>query len=407
MRWGIFGRKSVTTVTLERLASIGGFLRYGSGPGGPVNAPSALQVAAVWCAARVIAEGVAQTGKRVVRIAHDGTKKSTNVERDHPVMRLLAERPNAWQTPFEFCEMAVFSAVLGQGFLARKVRDSDGITRELLPVPLGEWTVKRGKDWAPEFEVTSGGQLAPLPRRDAFYLRGPSLDGVIGLAAIQVAREAIGLSAALERTQAKLAANGGKPSGILSFANLLNPDAKEELRSKWQDKFGPDGDGGIAVLDGDASYSSITMTSVDAQHIETRRHQIEEVARVFRVHPIMLMHPDMASSFASAEQFFRAHVVHTLGPWMQRFEEAATRDLLGERGLRVDCDERDLLRGDFKDQAEYYSQALGAGGTPAWMTPNEVRAERGMNPAADAFADELPRGGYAGDTAPASEGGDT
>ena len=226
-----------------------------------------------------------------------------------------------------------------------------------------------------------------------FYLRGPSLDGFRGLAAIRQAREAIGLSKALERQQAKLAGNGGKPSGVLTFAQPLKPETKDKLRETWQEKFGANGDGGIAILDGDAKFQSMTMTSVDAQYIETRRLQVEEIARVFRVQPIMLMQADKAATFASAEQMFRNHVIHTLGPWIERFEQAANRDILSnETGLRVDLDERNLLRGDFKDQAEYYAKALGAGGTPAWMTQNEIRVEVGLNPVDDESANRLSTG---------------
>ena len=90
---------------------------------------------------------------------------------------------------------------------------------------------------------------------------------------------------------------------------------------------------------------------------------------------------------------FRNHVIHTLGPWVARWEEACARDILSHaEGLRVDLDERNLLRGDFKDQAEYYAKALGAGGTPAWMTQNEIRAEVGLNPVDDPGANRLSAG---------------
>jgi HK97 family phage portal protein len=230
-------------------------------------------------------------------------------------------------------------------------------------------------------------------RDQVFFIRGPSLNGYEGLPAIRQAREAIGLSKALERQQAKLAGNGGKPSGVLSFAQPLKPETKEKLRETWQARFGANGEGGIAILDGDAKFHSMTMTSVDAQYIETRRLQIEEIGRAFRVQPIMLMQADKAATFASAEQMFRNHVIHTLGPWIARFEEAVNRDILGnETGVRVDLDERNLLRGDFKDQAEYYAKALGAGGTPAWMTQNEIRAEVGLNPVDNDSANSLSAG---------------
>ena len=107
----------------------------------------------------------------------------------------------------------------------------------------------------------------------------------------------------------------------------------------------------------------------------------------------MLMQADKAATFASAEQMFRNHVIHTLGPWVERWEQAANRDILANvDGLRVDLDERNLLRGDFKDQAEYYAKALGAGGGPAWMTQNEIRAEIGYDPVPEAWAGQLSRG---------------
>jgi HK97 family phage portal protein len=210
---------------------------------------------------------------------------------------------------------------------------------------------------------------------------------------VQAAREAIGLSKGLEKQQAKLAGNGGKPSGVLSFAGKLAPETVEKLRETWQSRFGPNGDGGIAVLDGDAKFHSMTMTSVDAQHLETRRMQVEEIARAFRVQPIMLMQSDKAATFASAEQMFRNHVIHTLGPWIERWEQACNRDILGNaEGLTVDLDERNLLRGDFKDQAEYYTKALGAGGQAAWMTVNEIREEVGRPPIEEAWANTVSRG---------------
>jgi HK97 family phage portal protein len=197
----------------------------------------------------------------------------------------------------------------------------------------------------------------------------------------------------LERQQAKLAGNGGKPSGVLSFKNKLGAETKKALQETWQQKFGINGEGGIAILDGDASFQSMTMTSVDAQHMETRRFQIEEIARAFRVQPIMLMQQDKAATFGSAEQMFRVHLTHTLMPWFVRFEEAAARDILsGVDGYRVDLEERGLARGDFKDQADYYTKALGAGGQPGWMTPNEVRIDAGLPPDPAAWANVLPRG---------------
>jgi HK97 family phage portal protein len=389
-------RKSATMVTLklEQLADLGGFVRYGTRSQITVNASTAVQVSAVLCAIRVISEGIAQMPVRVLSDTHTDGRRESSVLRDHWAHRLLAERPNDFQTPFEFREYAVIAALLDKGFLAIK-NMVDGKVREILPLPMGTWSIeRRPNSWEHFFRVSyANGEHGVFRPDQVMYLRGPSLDGWQAIPALAAAREAIGLAAALESQQARLAANGGKPSGVLSFENELSPERRDDLRSLWQDRFGPNGDGGVAILDAGAKFESMVMKGVDAQHLQTRQFQVEEIARAFRVHPIMLMHSNDTTTFASAEQHFRNHVVHTLGPWMRRFEEVGDRDILGGvRGVRVDLDERALLRGDFADQAEYYTKALGAGGQPGWMSVNEIRAERDMNPIADRWADAVPRG---------------
>jgi HK97 family phage portal protein len=388
-----FLRKS-TALTINQLAGMAGWMGWGSASGISVNEYTAVDVTAVFCAARVIAEGIGQMPVRVVEETFDATGLARlKIQRGHWAHRLLAVKPNDWQTSYEFREGMIFNAALAKGAIAIK-NVVGGQVRELLPVPSGAWSVEQRSDYSLLFRVDYSDKTHGYFTRDqVFYVRGPSLNGYEGLSAVRQAREAIGLSQALERQQSKLAGNGGKPSGVLSFGQPLKPETKEKLRETWQAKFGAGGDGGIAILDGDAKFHSMTMTSVDAQYIETRRLQIEEIARVFRVQPIMLMQADKAATFASAEQMFRNHVIHTLGPWVERFEQAANRDILSnETGLRIDLDERNLLRGDFKDQAEYYAKALGAGGTPAWMTQNEVRAEIGYNPVDDESANRLSAG---------------
>lgn len=387
-------RKS-TAYSVSQLATMAGWIGWGTSSGETINERSALDVTAVFCGARVIAEGLAQMPVRLMQVDADSAS-GLPVWRpmpDHWAHRLLAVKPNSWQTSYEFREGMIFNAVVGNGSVAIKNVVGNEV-RELLPVPAGAWSIEQRQDWSLRVRVDYSDKTHGFFDLDqVFYLRGPSIDGFKALPAFRQAREAIGLSRALEKQQAKLAGNGGKPSGILSFANKLTPETTDKLRDTWQSRFGPGGEGGIAVLDGDAKFHAMTMTSVDSQTLESRRLQIEEIARALRVQPIMLMQADKAATYASAEQMFRMHVIHTLGPWIERFEQAANRDILGnETGLTVDLDERNLLRGDFKDQAEYYTKALGAGGQPAWMTVNEIRAEVGLNPIGDAWANTVSRG---------------
>lgn len=391
MAW--FQRKGA--LTIERLAEIAGWIGWSTSSSVTVSETNAIDVTAVFCAARVIAEGIAQMPVRLVSETFDKESDLARlkIHRDHPAHKLLAVRPNKWMTSFEFREGMIFNAVLGKGAIAIK-NTVNGVIVDLFPVPAGAWTVEQAPDKTLRVTVTYADKARGVfDQSQVLYVRGPSLDGLNGIPAVRQAREAIGLSQALERQQAKLAGNGGKPSGVLSFAQKLAPDTANKLRETWQQRFGANGDGGIAVLDGDAKFHSMTMTSVDAQHIETRRLQIEEIARAMRVQPIMLMQADKAATYASAEQMFRMHVIHTLGPWIERFEQALNRDILGNQpGIRFDLDERNLLRGDFKDQADYYTNALGAGGQPAWMTVNEIRSEIGLNPIPEPWGNTVSRG---------------
>jgi HK97 family phage portal protein len=404
---GFFRKGATRALSIEQLAQIAGWISWGSWSGVTVSERTATDVTAVFCAVRVIAEGIAQMPVRVMRETYDPQSGLAirKVDRSHWAHELLAVRPNKWQTSYEFREGMIFNAVLGIGALAIK-NVVNGRVYDLLPVPAGSWDVEQQRDWSLKIRVDYADKThGYFDQSQVLFVRGPSFDGFKALPAVQAAREAIGLSRGLEKQQAKLAGNGGKPSGVLSFAGKLAPETVNKLRDTWEKRFGPDGDGGIAILDSDAKFHPMTMTSVDAQHLETRRMQVEEIGRAFRVQPIMLMQADKAATFASAEQMFRMHVIHTLGPWIERWEQACNRDVLGnEPGLTVDLDERNLLRGDFKDQAEYYTKALGAGGQPAWMTVNEIREEVGRPPIADAWADTVSRGAMVQGTEGQSDG---
>ena len=215
-------RKS-TTYTLNQLAGMAGWIGWGSAAGINVTETTALDVPVVFCAARVIAEGIGQMPVRVVQETFDANGLARlQIMRDHWAHRLLAVRPNGWQTSYEFREGMIFNASLAGGAIAIKNVVGNEV-RELLPVPAGAWSVEQGSDWAVKVRVDYSDKTHDFfDLGQVFYLRGPSLDGFRGLAAIRQAREAIGLSKALERQQAKLAGNGGKPSGVLTFAQPLN-----------------------------------------------------------------------------------------------------------------------------------------------------------------------------------------
>lgn len=380
---GWLRKATYNVLNLRDESGWGGWLGYGA-PGTPSSSEqAALQVQAVMCAVRVIAEGVAQMPLAIKRARIEGAREVYDPAPTHFAHRLLTRRPNGWQSPYEFMEYSVMIAALCGDFIA--IKDQPRRPTELLPIPPGNWSLRQERDLSLVYRVTYGDKTSDeFDQRYVYHLRGPSLNAYEGARPVMLARRAIGLSSDLEAHQSRQTTQGGRPSGVLNSVTKLSEEKVAALKATWAERFGAGGEGGVAVLDGDWSFTPMQMSGVDSQHLETRKHQIEEIARAFRVFPQMLMQSDKSSTFASAESFFRAHVVHSLGPWIERVEGAINRDIIGQEdvaeGYFADLDEENLMRGDLKDQAEYFTKALGAGGTQAWMTPNEVRARRGLNP---------------------------
>jgi HK97 family phage portal protein len=399
-----FARKNAGVSTLDLWREI--FGGGASKTGVAVTWDTALQCTAALGCARVIAEGVAQLPLGVYR---NDSRRRIEIA-DSPLGRLLARGPNEWQTTFEFLETLLFNAVLGRGGYALIVRSKlDGSLLELLSIPSAWVTEKRGADWKPYFEVALA-VAADGPRetirveaRDMLRVRGPSLDGWRGLSGLALAREAIGLSLATEEAHARLHKNGIQASGAWSVEGTLLPEQYDQLAKVLAKYQGVGNSGKPLVLDRDAKWHPIQMSGVDAQHLETRKFQIEEVCRALRVFPIMIGHADKTATYASAEQMFLAHVVHTLIPWVRRVEQAFARDLLTEAeiesGAYVKLSVQGLMRGDAKTRAEFYQKGVLSG----WMTRNEVRGLEELDALAGLDEPLTPSNMALGATPPASD----
>ena len=342
-----------------------------------MNWQTAIEVATVLACVRVIANGMSQVPFRVFQ--DQGNGKSVAV--DHPLYDLIYRRPNAWQSSYEFRETLTFhTALTGNAFVWKGMVGSDRTIRTLEPIEPRMMTVERAADQTLTYKVTADdGATVTFAADEIWHIRGPSWNSWMGLDATKMARDAIGLSIAIETTQADSAKHGAKVSGLLSTDGVLSAD-KFEFLSKWLDKHATGGERADKplILDNGAKFTPLQMTGVDAQHLETRKHQIEEICRAFGVMPIMVGHADKTATYASAEQMFLAHVVHTLSPWYERIEQSADTQLLTAQeradGYYTKFTPNALMRGAAKDRGEFYAKALGAGGAPAWMKPNEVRA---------------------------------
>lgn len=366
------------------------FLRqYESQSGVRVNHSTALRAVTAMACARVIAEGLAQVPVKVYRSIPGGGRE---VARDHPLNEVLTHRPNEWQTSFDYREMAGLHLVLAGGTYAyiNRVR---GEVKELIPYQPSDVQVDRvDGDIKYKFRVRET-EWMPVPSEDVLHIKGPSWNGWMGLDGVDLAREAIGLSVATELHGSKLFKNGAKPGGVLhSDVPNLTEDQRKQIRASWEEvQGGTENAHKTAILWGGLKWMSTAQDNDSAQFLETRAFQVEEVCRAFRVMPIMVGHSDKAATYASSEQMFLAHVVHTMGPWYARVEQAYDAQLLTPQeradGYYTKHTVAGLLRGAHKDRAEYYAKSLGAGGSPAWMTQDEVRELEELNP----------KGGIAGD----------
>lgn len=384
---GLFGRMAGGAARAElkmTSAELDLMLRGGhqSASGTMVNWKTALQVSTVLACAKVIAEGIAQVPWKI----HKGVGGGSAAE-DHPLYDVIYRQPNSWQTSFEFRETLAFHVVLtGNAFAWKGMVGSAREIRTLEPIEPGRMSVERQSDGTFRyFEQLPGGDRVPRDPETIWHIRGPSWNSWMGLESVRLAREAIGLAMAIESQQADTHRNGARISGLYSLKQQASVERFEKL-SKWLDRFKAGGDkaGEPLVLDDEAKFQAFQMTGVEAQTLESRKHQVEEICRTFRVMPIMVGQSDKAATYASAEQMFLAHVVHCLLPWYERWCMSADVNLLSQRdrqaGYYTKLNPNALMRGAAKDRAEFYSKALGAGGTRPWMTQDEVRSLEELDP---------------------------
>lgn len=356
--------------------------------GRTVNVGTAIDVSTVFACCRVIGEGVAQVPLKLMRESPDGKQRLS--AKDHPLFDKLAFRPNRWQTSFEYREMLVWHIVLTGNHFSY-INRVGGRIIELFPFEPGAVKVLREDNGTLSYEVTApDGSKRIFAAELIWHVRGPSLNGWYGLDAIKHAREAIGLAMATEEAVGRLHKNGVRPSGTYSVEGSLT-DAQHTALRTWLDSHMTTGENGgkPLILDRAAKWQSMQMTGVDAQTLEMRRFQIEEICRFARVMPIMVGFSDKAATYASAEQMFLAHVVHTLAPWYQRLEQSIDAWLLTEKeraaGLYSNFVEEGLLRGSLRDTKDTVLGYVNGG----ILTPNEGRAKLDMNPDADPASDRL------------------
>lgn len=359
-------------------STAGGAYRFymgGSTAGKNVTERSAMQMTAVYSCVRVLSEAVAGLPLHVYKYRSDGGKEKAI---DHSLYRLLHDEPNPEMTSFVFRETLMTHLLLWGNAYAQVIRNGKGEVIALYPLMPNRMTVDRDSSGNLYYKYYRGSDEAIrskeyeviLSSGDVLHIPGLGFDGLVGYSPIAMAKNAIGLAIATEEFGAKFFANGAAPSGVLEHPGTIKDPSK--VREAWQSQFGGSSNSGkVAVLEEGMKYTPISISPEQAQFLETRKFQINEIARIFRVPPHMVGDLEK-SSFSNIEQQSLEFVKYTLEPWLVRWEQSMIRSLLTpsekqEYFIKFNVD--GLLRGDYASRMSGYATARQNG----WMSANDIR----------------------------------
>ena len=351
------------------------FFFGGTTSGKTVTEHSAMQMTAVYSCVRILAEAIAGLPLHLYRYGEDGSKEKAI---DHPLYALLHDEPNPEMTSFVFRETLMTHLLLWGNAYAQIIRNGKGDVVALYPLMPNRMKVDRDEHGELYYEYrtsqddahTMKGSVVRLSPRDVLHVPGLGFDGLVGYSPIAMAKNAIGLAIATEEYGSKFFANGATPGGVLEHPNVVKDP--ERVRSSWNAAFGGSANANkVAVLEEGMKYTPISISPEQAQFLETRKFQIDEIARIFRVPPHMIGDLEK-SSFSNIEQQSLEFVKYTLDPWVCRWEQSMQRALLkpDEKSayfLKFNVD--GLLRGDYQSRMNGYA----VGRQNGWMSANDIR----------------------------------
>ena len=370
-----FPIQAYSTIDLARDVGFPDFIRGGTNfAGASLNRRTVMRNASVKRCVTLLSNCIGMLPLHLLRNAPGGKKEKAT---SHPLYGLLSTQPNSWQDSFQFRRLMQRRALIDGDAYALIIR-SRGVITSLVPICPTKVKVEQRDDWSVIYKVSNkaGGERT-VKAEDMFHLYGDSDDGVSGVALVDEAADVLGLSLQADKAAAKLFRVGALIRDVLSKEGKLSPEAIARLKGQLSEEFsGADNASKTLVLEEGLKYESVQSNAKDSQHLETRRHQIEEVARIFGVpRPFLMM--DDTSWGSGIEQLGIYFVQYGLNPWFVAWEKAIGRALLSNEdrrsGLYAKFNERALLRGTMKDQAEYLSKLMGSGGSPQIAEQNEAR----------------------------------
>ena len=383
----LFGFGQARDKPVDKAADAGYSFLFGRTTSGkPVNERTAMQTTAVYACVRILAEAIASLPLHVYEYQDDGGKKLVH---DHPLYYLLHDEPNPEMTSFVFRETLMSHLLIWGNAYAQIIRDGAGRVLGLYPLLPDKMEVQRddrgniyyvysrNSDENPMFKEYGN---IKLKAEDVLHIPGLGFDGLIGYSPIAMAKNAVGMTLACEEYGASFFANGANPGGVLEHPGVLKDPSK--VRESWNSVYrGVSNAHKIAVLEEGMKYQQIGIPPEEAQFLETRKFQINEIARLYRIPPHMVGDLDK-SSFSNIEQQSLEFVKYTLDPWVIRWEQSLQRSLLlpGEKGkyfIKLNVD--GLLRGDYQSRMNGYA----VGRQNGWFSANDIREMENMNPIPD------------------------
>ena len=355
-----------------------------------VNDRTALQHTVVYACVRVLSEAIAQLPLHVYKYTDNGKERVTK----HPLYFLLHDQPNPEMTSFIFRETLMGHILIYGNAFAQIIRNGRGDVIGLYPLPPDKVKVDRDDKNRLVYIYSRYDEANPnmkvqgdivLRAEDVLHIPGLGFDGLVGYSPIALAKNAIGISLACEEYGSAFFANGASPSGVLEHPGVIKDP--ERVRNAWQRAYGSGNAHKTAILEEGMKYTPISIPNNEAQFLETRKFQIEEIARLYRV-PLHMIGDLEHATFSNIEQQSLEFVKYTLDPWIVRWEQSLQKALLGESEKGeyfIKFNVEGLLRGDYASRMQGYSTARQNG----WMSANDIRELEDMNMIPDELGGNL------------------
>jgi len=373
MAWfsNLFKQKSTEVMDSAALAEMITGLGL-SESGISVTPTNAMKLSTVYSCIRVIAETLGMLPLTLYEVTPEGRK----VANGHSVQKLFREGPNDYMTPLEWKELVATHLCL-RGNHYCYINWSGKRVLELLPLNPSNVTPELDSEWNVRYKVTfPNGKWDYVEQKNILHIRLQTLDGLVGMSPIQQNRNTIGLAKATERHGAKVFANGAHPAGGFTTEGTLKDEQFDRLKLQLEDYKGENAHKNL-ILEGGLQWFQTSMTSEDAQFLETRKFQRSEICGFYRVPPHMVGDLDRAT-FSNIESQGLSFFQTGMMPYCVRIEQRSIKSLIAKDGKEYQAKftANAMMRGDSKSRSEFYTRQIQNGA----MSPNESRELEDMNP---------------------------